>query len=227
MISSTGRSGAWLLLHVRFTYVARFVEQEFGEARGELFRMNVSKWKIGGGVTATLVLLTCAFALPEATPASKAAKPASSQPAEKHKAPFSAHPGSKSTNSKSRTASPPSSHNGKTSKKASGRGLDKIDSERARQIQEALVRQHYLSGEPTGKWDANTEDALRRYQVDHGWQDKTVPDSRALIKLGLGPNHDHLLNPESAMTTTPESPRPATAPQRAPGAPTPPTQPQP
>jgi hypothetical protein len=25
-----------------------------------------------------------------------------------------------------------------------------------------------------------------------------------LIKLGLGPNHDHLLNPESAMTSQPE-----------------------
>ena len=178
--------------------------------------MNVSKWKIGGGVTATLVLLTCAFALPEANPASKAAKPPSSESAEKHKAPSSVHPGSKSSNSKSRTASTTSSHKGKKSKKASRHGQEKIDSERTRQIQEALVRQHYLNGEPTGKWDANTEDALRRYQVDHGWQDKTVPDSRALIKLGLGPNHAHLLNPESAMTTTPESPRPVTAPPRAP-----------
>ena len=45
---------------------------------------------------------------------------------------------------------------------------------------------------------------MRRYQADHGWQSKTVPDSRASIKLGLGPSHDHLLNPESAMTTAPE-----------------------
>ena len=44
---------------------------------------------------------------------------------------------------------------------------------------------------------------MRRYQADHGWQSKTVPDSRALISLGLGPSHDHLLNPESAMTTEP------------------------
>jgi hypothetical protein len=51
---------------------------------------------------------------------------------------------------------------------------------------------------------------MRRYQADHGWQSKTVPDSRALISLGLGPSHDHLLNPESAMTTGPASPRAAT-----------------
>jgi hypothetical protein len=83
-------------------------------------------------------------------------------------------------------------------------GQQKIDPQRAEEIQEALIRDHYLSGQPTGKWDQASEDALRRYQADHGWQSKTVPDSRALISLGLGPSHDHLLNPESAMTTGPE-----------------------
>jgi hypothetical protein len=48
---------------------------------------------------------------------------------------------------------------------------------------------------------------MRKYQADHGWQSKTVPDSRALIKLGLGPSKDHLLNPQSAMTTVPDAPR--------------------
>ena len=44
---------------------------------------------------------------------------------------------------------------------------------------------------------------MERFQADNGWQSKSVPDSRALIKLGLGPDHQHLLNPESAMTTMP------------------------
>ena len=83
------------------------------------------------------------------------------------------------------------------------RGQQKIDSERAQAIQEALIREHYLSGEATGTWNQASEEAMRRYQADHGWQSKTVPDSRALIKLGLGPSKDHLLNPESAMTTCP------------------------
>jgi hypothetical protein len=51
---------------------------------------------------------------------------------------------------------------------------------------------------------------MRRYQADHGWQSKEVPDARALISLGLGPSHDHLLNPESAMTTAPAAPHAAT-----------------
>src|SRR5271156_544822 len=89
-------------------------------------------------------------------------------------------------------------------KKATARGQQKIDPQRAQEIQEALIREHYLSGEAAGTWNQTSEDAMRRYQADHGWQTKTVPDSRALISLGLGPSHDHLLNPESAMTTGPE-----------------------
>ena len=90
------------------------------------------------------------------------------------------------------------------------RGQQKIDSERAQEIQDALIREHYLSGEASGTWNQASEDAMRRYQADHGWQSKTVPDSRALISLGLGPSHDHLLNPESAMTTGPSAQRAST-----------------
>ena len=116
--------------------------------------------------------------------------------------------------SKSATKSTGSSHTASNSKHSSKkkkatrvRGQKKIDSERARTIQEALIREHYLSGEPTGDWNDQCEEAMRRYQSDHGWQTKEVPDSRALIKLGLGPGTDHLLNPESAMTTAPDAPR--------------------
>ena len=42
---------------------------------------------------------------------------------------------------------------------------------------------------------------MQRYQADNNWQSKTTPDARALIKLGLGPDHEHLLNPDSAMTS--------------------------
>jgi hypothetical protein len=90
-------------------------------------------------------------------------------------------------------------------KKTTARGQQKIEPERAQAIQEALIREHYLTGEAAGTWNQSSEEAMRRYQADHGWQSKTVPDARALISLGLGPSHDHLLNPESAMTTGPFS----------------------
>jgi len=97
-------------------------------------------------------------------------------------------------------------------KSAKKRGQQVIDSTRAREIQEALIREHYLEGEPSGSWDSATQAAMQRYQEAQGWQSKTIPDSRALIKLGLGPSNDHLLNPESAMTAADPAPQ-AQAPQ--------------
>ncbi len=83
----------------------------------------------------------------------------------------------------------PSSHKVKTAVPKKIKGQRAIDSDRAKEIQTALIREKYLTGEPTGQWDSATEAAMQRYQADHGWQTKLTPDSRALIKLGLGPNH--------------------------------------
>ena len=69
------------------------------------------------------------------------------------------------------------------------KGQRGIDPERARQIQTALIHQKYMTGSPSGQWDAQTEAAMQKYQADHGWQTKLTPDSRALISLGLGPNN--------------------------------------
>jgi hypothetical protein len=67
-------------------------------------------------------------------------------------------------------------------------GQRTIDDERATQIQQALIKAGYLSGQPSGHWDAESEAAMGKLQGDNGWQTKLVPDSRALIKLGLGPS---------------------------------------
>ncbi len=77
---------------------------------------------------------------------------------------------------------------GKARKVPVVRGQRQIDPARANQIQSALIQQNYLTGAPSGQWDAETEAAMQKYQADHGWQTKLTPDSRALIKLGLGPN---------------------------------------
>ena len=76
-------------------------------------------------------------------------------------------------------------------------GQQKIDSDRAREIQTALIREKYLEGEPSGVWDQKTKDAMTHFQDDHGWQTKSLPDARALIQLGLGPKHENVINPES------------------------------
>lgn len=64
-----------------------------------------------------------------------------------------------------------------------------ITPKRTRQIQAALVKAGYLK-HVTGHWNWATHEALVRFQRDHHWQTRWVPDSRALIALGLGPKRD-------------------------------------
>jgi hypothetical protein len=107
---------------------------------------------------------------------------------------------SSSTNVRSKTST--SSKKASSSRKATKRdaayrrvrGQRSIDSERAIQIQQALIREHYLNGEPTGTWDADSIAAMKKFQGDQGWQTKLTPDSRALKKLGLGPDYSGAIN---------------------------------
>lgn len=77
-------------------------------------------------------------------------------------------------------------------KPASKPGQRGIDSARTTEIQNALIKSGYLSGEANGTWDAKTSSAMEKLQADNGWQTKIVPDSRAIIKLGLGPKQDNM-----------------------------------
>jgi peptidoglycan hydrolase-like protein with peptidoglycan-binding domain len=154
------------------------------------------------------LMLVCAWVPANAGQSSTGdtAKPATTTTTPRKVSATSSSSSAAKTANKTHTAS-----TGKRSRRKSAktRGQQKIDSERAQAIQEALIREHYLTGEATGKWNESSEAAMRKYQADHGWQSKTVPDSRALISLGLGPSKDHLLNPESAMTSVPDAPHAA------------------
>ncbi|MGA8216782.1 MAG: hypothetical protein WB799_24565 [Candidatus Sulfotelmatobacter sp.] len=165
--------------------------------RMQKYGAKVRRW-LGAGCAVALI---CACTSPRAALAQApdpAAKPASNASSDQ------AAPKTKSNTAVAHksTAKRASSHrSGK--RKTSARGQQKIEPQRAQEIQDALVREHYLSDEAAGTWNQSSEEAMRRYQADHGWQSKTVPDARALISLGLGPSHDRLLNPDSAMTTEP------------------------
>jgi len=162
-----------------------------------------------------LLVITSASARQSSTsePTSTSHKTTTKTPASATKSVSAKSTGPKSGATKSSGTQTNKTHTASSGKRSSrkrpvrARGQQKIDSERALTIQQALIREHYLSGEATGTWNQSSEEAMRRYQADNGWQSKEVPDSRALIKLGLGPSKDHLLNPESAMTTVPDPPR--------------------
>lgn len=153
--------------------------------------------------------LSCALVAAASPPQDSATTPPGTSTSTKKTTSTSSHKSHSASSNSSSVKNSSSKTSGKHSHRKSSRlrGQQKIDSERAMAIQEALIREHYLNGNPTGTWNQASEDAMRRYQADHGWQSKTVPDSRALITLGLGPSKDHLLNPESAMTTVPDRPK--------------------
>ncbi len=172
---------------------------------------QIRRWRHAG--LSSLLCLAC-FAIAQTSSVTSApAKPAPASNSSSSKTHTTtqhhaaSHTAGKTTAHKSsaRTTGKSRSKKG-TKKSAKKRGQQVIDSARAREIQEALIREHYLAGEPSGTWDDATQAAMQRYQGAQGWQSKTTPDARALIKLGLGPSHDHLLNPESAMTMTTPAP---------------------
>jgi peptidoglycan hydrolase-like protein with peptidoglycan-binding domain len=92
-------------------------------------------------------------------------------------------------------------------------GQQAIESARVTEIQEALIREHYLSGQANGKWDSTTEAAMQKYQADQGWQTKLMPDSRALKKLGLGPDYSTAINAKDSSFADPPSVRTIPVPQ--------------
>lgn len=85
-----------------------------------------------------------------------------------------------------------------------------ISTERATEIQSALIQRGYLAGDPTGTWDAASISAMQKMQSDNGWQTKYVPDSRALIKLGLGNGNASAPNAGSPSSGVPSPGTPAT-----------------
>jgi peptidoglycan hydrolase-like protein with peptidoglycan-binding domain len=64
----------------------------------------------------------------------------------------------------------------------------RVQPERVREIQQALQDAGYFNAEPSGKYDEATKDAMRRYQADNGFPTTGLPESRTLMKLGLGPH---------------------------------------
>jgi hypothetical protein len=185
------------------------------------FRMGFARRHAACALILACALVQAAFARQQSSTgdsaaASPAAKPATKSATATHSS------GTKKSTAKPRTTSTSkraSSKSASRKKTVRARGQQKIDSGRAEEIQQALIREHYLTGEPTGTWNADSEEAMRRYQSDHGWQTKEVPDARALIKLGLGPSNDHLLNPESAMTSSADAPRAVSLPTTSHSAP--------
>ncbi|HEX3892716.1 MAG TPA: peptidoglycan-binding domain-containing protein [Terracidiphilus sp.] len=117
-------------------------------------------------------------------------------------------PGRSQLTSRSARLSKTSSRKGHKGHKVSAhghrvRGQQVIEPTRVTEIQQALIREHYLSNEANGQWDSTTQAAMQKYQSDQGWQTKLMPDSRALKKLGLGADYSSAINSRNASFAEP------------------------
>ena len=119
-----------------------------------------------------------------------------------HKKPTSSHNRASSTHlartsSKSKKATSKSRHQ-------KLHGQQAIAPERVTEIQKALIREHYFNGEANGQWDSTTVAAMQKFQADQGWQTKLMPDSRAIKKLGLGPDYSNAINASGSSFADPK-----------------------
>jgi peptidoglycan hydrolase-like protein with peptidoglycan-binding domain len=76
--------------------------------------------------------------------------------------------------------------------------------DRYKEIQQALASKGYLHGEPNGQWDAESTEALKRFQADQSLTPDGKINSLSLIAMGLGPKR---MTAQSHATPPPESPK--------------------
>ncbi len=80
--------------------------------------------------------------------------------------------------------------------------------DRISEIQTALAKDGSFAGTPSGKWDASTVDAMKKFQEGHGLNPSGKLDAKTLQKLGLGSQTAGLAPPmppvsSSSLTTGP------------------------
>lgn len=99
-------------------------------------------------------------------------------------------PGSSTTTSGSKTAGSKTASSKtrgkKTSRSSRKKGQQTPTTDRVNEIQAALAKDGSYSGEPNGKWDASSVEALRKFQSGHGLNPTGRLDAPTLQKLGLG-----------------------------------------
>jgi peptidoglycan hydrolase-like protein with peptidoglycan-binding domain len=95
--------------------------------------------------------------------------------------PASAAPQTSAPKKKTTTSS-----KGRKRAKARPRAQMAPTADRIREIQSALKREGALDRAPTGKWDAATVEAMKKFQAGHGSNPTGKIDALTLEKLGLG-----------------------------------------
>jgi peptidoglycan hydrolase-like protein with peptidoglycan-binding domain len=95
------------------------------------------------------------------------------------------HPGTAQTSSSTKSKKKKTTSS-KSKKSAKTKGQAAPTSDRIREIQSALQKDGSYAGEPNGKWDTATVEAMKSYQDKNGLSPTGKIDAVTLNKLGLG-----------------------------------------
>ena len=124
--------------------------------------------------------------------------------------------GTRSSNSPSRKPRPRTHHAKSTKTTRRERGQKVPAPERISEIQTALAKDGSFSGKPSGKWDAPTVEAMKRFQVAHGLNASGKLDAKTLQKLGLGSQTAGLAAPMPPVSSSSLATSPSLTPPRQP-----------
>lgn len=73
--------------------------------------------------------------------------------------------------------------------------------DRIEQIQQALARGGFYQGDPSGRWDTDTVEAMKDFQQAHGLPTTGKIDASSLQQLGLGSDIAGLAPPQPQIAT--------------------------
>lgn len=91
---------------------------------------------------------------------------------------------SKTTGGTAKKSSKTGKSSGKKGKRVKGQAAPTTD--RINEIQDALAKHGAYAGEPSGKWDDSTVEAMKKFQASRGLNPSGKMDALTLQKLGLG-----------------------------------------
>jgi peptidoglycan hydrolase-like protein with peptidoglycan-binding domain len=128
-------------------------------------------------------LILAAMAVGSLTLPAAAAAQTSSAHKTAHK-PTTGGTSTKSTTGMAKKSSKSGKRSSSKSKRVKGQAAP--TPERINEIQGALAKNGAFAGEPTGKWDDSTVEAMRKFQASHGLNPSGKMDALTLQKLGLG-----------------------------------------
>ena len=125
--------------------------------------------------------------------------------------------GASSSNSPSRKSGARTRHAKSTKKTTRRERGQKVPApDRISEIQTALAKDGSFAGKPSGKWDAPTVEAMKRFQVAHGLNASGKLDAKTLQKLGLGSQTAGLAAPMPPVSSSSLATSPSPAAHRQP-----------